>query len=153
MYKFKKSEDRKKLEGAWICSIYDNNEYDWKVFGQLKTLFGEPLYLKENLEDQFTYVIEARDENGNSLFLNVYCGSSGPAIGGNMGELYESAAKELVTYICSAEVADYDYEGYYMDANIKVNQGVRSGVPYCNVSEMNLSEEEFNKLYNRLYEI
>lgn len=152
-YTFKKETEYKIEEGSsWICSIYEE-DYDKQVLalGQLKTLFGEPHYITENLENQFGYSIAVTDEAGKTIYLDVYSGASGPSIGGMQGEEYEKAVEALTAYIKEADVSDYDYEGYYMDAPCKVKMGVKNGVPYEEEEMLDLTEEEFNELYERLY--
>lgn len=117
--------------------------------GQLKTLFGEPLYITEDLEDQYAYCISASDENGKKIYLHAYSGPSGPAIGGNHDEDSRRAADELAGLVTGARVTDYDYEGYYMDGPCAVKMGVKNGEPY--EEERELSEEEFAKLCKELY--
>ncbi|MBO5057143.1 MAG: hypothetical protein J6C64_12420 [Lachnospiraceae bacterium] len=117
--------------------------------GQLKTLFGEPLYTTEDLEDQYAYCISAADEEGKRIYLHVYSGPSGPAIGGNRDADSRQAADELAELITGAEAADYDYEGYYMDGPVAVKMGVRNGEPYT--EEKEIAEEEFAELCKKLY--
>ena len=97
--------------------------------GQLKTLFGEPLYVKKNLEDQYAYCILAAGEDGKEIYLQVYSGPTGPAIGGEQDADSARAADALAELITSAKAADYDYEGYYMDGPCIVREGVRGGAP------------------------
>lgn len=117
--------------------------------GQLKTLFGEPLYITEDLENQYAYCISAANESGKKVYLQVYSGPSGPAIGGNMDGDSRQAADELAGLITGAEPEDYDYEGYYMDGPSAVKMGVRNGEPY--MEEKEISEEEFAELCKKLY--
>lgn len=104
--------------------------------GQLKTLFGEPLYITENLEDQYSYCILATDEKGVSVYLHAYSGPSGPAIGGNNDTDSKAAADELVTLLLNTQATDYDYEGVYMDGPCAVKMGVRNGIPYMEETEL-----------------
>lgn len=151
-YTFCKVDNEEKIWGtSKICDIYGLAEYEKQplVYGQMLTLFGEPLYTTENLENQYSYVISATDQEGNVTYLSVYSGPSGPSIGGMEGD--EEAAKALVSYILSAKAADYEYEGYYMDVPCKVKMGVKDGVPYTQEEMLNLTDEEFGELYDRLY--
>lgn len=142
-----------------ICGIYDDftdPEYAQKQakgLGQLKALFGEPLYISENCEEQFSYCISAASEDNRKLYFEVYSGPSGLSIGGRMDELSKNAANLLAEYICSAETVDYDYTGYYMDGPCKIEQGIKDGVPYYHEEELVLSEEEFKELYQKLYNL
>lgn len=151
-YMFTKTEDEEKIWGtSKICNIYGYSEYEKMplAYGQMQTLFGEPLYETENVESQYEYIIAVTDKEGTVTYLTVYSGPSGPAIGGREGD--ERAASALLTYICSAEASDYDYEGYYMDVPCKVREGVQDGVPYSWNEILNLTDEEFSELYRRVY--
>lgn len=151
-YTFFAVNDEEKIWGTHkICDIYDLMEYDKSplAYGQMLTLFGEPMYTTENLENQYSYVISATNKEGNVTYLNVYSGPTGPSIGGNDGD--EEIAKLLVEYIREAKATDYDYEGYYMDVPCKVLMGVKKGEPYMTEEILNLSDEEFSKMYNELY--
>ncbi len=117
---------------------------DVLCLGQLKTLFGEPLYITEDMEDQYSYCILAVSKEGKEVYLDVYSGPSGPAIGGKHDSDSLAAADELAELITSAEASDYEYEGVYWDGPCIVRQGVRNGVPYNEEEE--LTEENYNKL-------
>lgn len=112
--------------------------------GQLKTLFGEPLYITEDMEDQYAYCILAVSKEGKEVYLHVYNGPSGPAIGGKHDSDSLAAADELAELITSAEASDYEYEGVYWDGPCIVREGVRNGVPY--MEEEELTEESYNKM-------
>lgn len=73
----------REIEGtSKIRNISETVEGDVLCLGQLKTLFGEPLYMTKNLEEQYTYCIMAVDGEGKEIYLTAYSGPSGPAIGG-----------------------------------------------------------------------
>lgn len=135
-----------------IVEGYGEDAYNKTILclGQLKTLFGEPLYITEDLEDQYAYCISAADADGKKVYLHVYSGPSGPAIGGSHDADSRQAADELAELIAGAEAADYDYEGYYMDGPSAVKMGVRNGEPYTEEEE--ISEEEFAELCKKLGE-
>ncbi len=146
-YTFKKSEEDKTIAGSSkLCGIYDDFGKDILAFGQLKTLFGEPLYISENLENQFSYCIVATSESGEIYYLDAYSASSGPSIGGPASA--REAAMALATYIREAAVSDYDYEGYYLDGPSKVKMGIKNGQPYEEYEE--LSPDEAIDLYQRI---
>lgn len=151
-YIFSKVDDEEKIWGtSKICDIYELYEQDKSplAYGQMLTLFGEPLYTTENLENQYSYVIAATDTEGNVTYLNVYSGPSGPSIGGMPED--EEVAKKLVLYIKEAKPTDYEYVGYYMDIPCKVTMGVRDGEPYMMQEILNLTDEEFEQMYKELY--
>lgn len=127
-----------------IRNIAKTPEGEILCLGQLKTLFGEPLYISEDLEDQYAYCIMAVDGDGKEIYLHAYSGPSGAAIGGGQDADSRAAADELAERITSAHPSDYDYEGYYMDGPCSVKMGVRNGEPY--MEEESLSEEEMIKL-------
>ena len=121
------------------------------VFGQLKQLFGEPLYMSRNLEEQYEYCISATDENNEVVYLTAYSAGSGPAIGGGGDEKSKEAADALAEYISQAQAADYKYEGYYMDGPCIVRFGVINGVPYAEEENLEqFSEEEIRALFQEL---
>lgn len=143
-----------------ICGVYDYGMYSGEMgnqeilaFGQLKTLFGEPLYITENLENQYEYCLMATGPEGEQILLSAYGGAGGAAIGGDAQDWRaRDAAEELAARIRGARASDYDYVGYYLDAPAKVWQGVKNGVPYHRAEMLDhLSEEEFTELCNRLY--
>lgn len=158
-YKFKKANeyDESKIIGtSKICDIYDFMEnidsfQDKQVlaFGQLKKAFGEPIYISENIEQQYEYQIIAEDENGKEIYFSVYSGPSGASIGGESSN--QEAAMKLAEFIRLQDIVDYEYQGYYMDGPAVIKMGIRDGVSYYEEQELELSEEEFIDLYNRLY--
>lgn len=103
------------------------------AYGRLRALFGEPNYETQNFEDAYSYILFVEPESFEKIYLEVYEGSSGPAIGGlNNAESLQAAEtlKKLIEE--SEEVADYQYEGYYLDLDSKITMGIKDGVPYCN---------------------
>ena len=103
------------------------------AYGRLRALFGEPNYETQNFEDAYSYILFVEPESSEKIYLEVYEGSSGPAIGGlNNAESLQAAEtlKKLIEE--SEEVADYQYEGYYLDLDSKITMGIKNGVPYCN---------------------
>ncbi|MBQ2804033.1 MAG: hypothetical protein IJF07_09065 [Lachnospiraceae bacterium] len=148
-YTFQKEATPRFVAGSKLCDIYIDYTKQPLALGQLKTLFGEPHYLSENLEQQFSYTILATDETGKTFYLEAYSGATGPSISGANNDM--EIAKELVAYIQAATPTDYEYEGYYLDAPCKVMIGVRNGIPYMDEEELILTDEEFSELYQRLY--
>ena len=103
------------------------------AYGRLRALFGEPNYEMQNSEDAYSYILFVEPESSEKIYLEVYEGSSGPAIGGlNNAESLQAAEtlKKLIEE--SEEVADYQYEGYYLDLDSKITMGIKDGVPYYN---------------------
>ncbi|WP_049946314.1 hypothetical protein [Butyrivibrio sp. WCD2001] len=133
----KEEEEAGKFLGSETCSIYD--EIDENLFalayGQLRTLFGEPDYETEDLENMYDYNVVATDKEGNEYYMYAYSGPTGPAIGTREDdEKTEKAARALAEKIKSVEPTDYDYVGYYFDFGLTVKMGVKNGKPYCTES-------------------
>ncbi|MDE6261246.1 MAG: hypothetical protein K2M42_10365 [Oscillospiraceae bacterium] len=119
------------------------------AYGRLLTLFGPALYVSKDMENEYGYHVLGEDGQGNTVYLNVYSGPSGPAIGGKKGEAERQAADELAELILSTPPADYEYTGYYMDGPSRVHKGVRGGKPF--MQEQTMGEGEFNKAIEELY--
>lgn len=128
-----------------IRNISETMEGDVLCLGQLKTLFGEPLYMTKDLEEQYTYCIMAVDGEGKEIYLEAYSGPTGPAIGGMQDADSKAAADELAELIVNAEPTDYDYEGFYLDTFSYVREGVRNGKPYWEESKIEISPEEVRR--------
>lgn len=116
-----------------LCSVYDgmSAEYHSLFIGQALALFGEADRVTMSNEDLFSKVVCAEDKDGNVVYLEVYYGPSGPAIGGDdADEQAQKAAKELVDYIMQAEPEDFEYVSVYEDFDVTVRMGVKDGKPY-----------------------
>lgn len=96
------------------------------------TLFGEADYMTENNEDMCSWAVSAKDQSGHEFYLEIYYGSSGPAIGGNDEEGCEKATDELVKLIMSAQSSDFQLDSVYVDIPAKVSMGVKDGQPFYN---------------------
>ena len=57
-------------------------------------MFGDENVTNDH-EALLSYIVAAEDEAGEVIYLEVYFGPSGPAIGGSAGENYAKAAEEL----------------------------------------------------------
>lgn len=140
-YQFKAVDDLQKISGSNIMNIIDGfpsdyNEQTVLIYGKLRTLFGDPLYEEEDIENQYTYVVSTTTEDGREIFLHAYSGSSGPAIGGQQDEESRKAAYQLSEMIQQAAPTDYDYVGYYMDGPSRIHEGIKNGVPYYEEEEL-----------------
>lgn len=138
-----------------ICHIIEGFPSDYieqtvLAYGRLRGLFGEPTYETMDFENQYAYYITATKDGGKEIFLDVYSGPSGPAIGGQHDEETAEAARQLVQIILQTEPADYDYVGYYLDGPTKVHQGVKKGVPYAQEEEIDLEDEDYKKLIRQM---
>ena len=80
------------------------------VFGQILTVFGEPMFISESISEAYIYCIVATDTNGKQFVLTVYHGQSGPSIGGEIEkEGAYDAALALKKYIREADTTDFEY--------------------------------------------
>lgn len=159
-YQFRLETDQEKVNEVLfgtskICNIIDGFPRDYMeqtvlVYGRLKGLFGEPAYETLNYEDQYSYYIFATAEDGKEIFLNIYSGPSGPAIGGQQDKESAAAADQLVQIILQTEPVDYDYVGYYLDGPVKIHQGVKNGVSFMEEEELDPEDEEFKELVRQV---
>lgn len=134
VYVFYKTDYDKLPEGRHkIKAVYEmcwEATYHSLFIGQVITLFGKPDYSTEDNEDLISYAVAAEDRNGNVIFLEVYYGPSGPAIGGLEGDDYVLAADELNYIITEAKPTDFEIASTYEDADISLKMGVKDGKPY-----------------------
>lgn len=155
-YTFKLEENGEKLQfSSKICDIIDGftdygNQFAL-TYGKIKALFDKPIFETENMEELFSYCVSATSDDGEVVYLDVYCAGTGPAIGGAQTKAAKEAAEALVDYIRKAEPVDYACKCYYMDGPAVIEVGIKNGEPYYNEAELELSEEEFKELYARLY--
>ncbi len=64
------------------------------------------------------YCILATSEEGEEVYVDIYCAGSGPAVGGMQDEKSGKAAKALVDYVWKAEPVNY---WYYVKKKYKLN--------------------------------
>ncbi|MFG6356908.1 MAG: hypothetical protein K1W26_08830 [Acetatifactor sp.] len=156
-YTFKSESMEKSPCGSKICNIIDGfadygNQFAL-TYGRIRALFGEPLYESENMEDLFSYCVSATSEDGATVYLDVYCAGTGPAIGGGQSEAAKKAACELTACIRQTDPVDYSCKCYYMDGPTVLEVGIKDGKPFYREEELVLSEKEFKELYARLYNL
>lgn len=134
MYNFKPcNRDLLPYGRSKIRGLYDDSsaEYHSLFIGQALTLFGEADYTTENNEDLYSKAISAENKDGNVVYLEVYYGPSGPAIGGDIyDEENKKAADALAEYIMSTEPKDFEYKSVYEDLGVTIRMGVENGKPY-----------------------
>jgi hypothetical protein len=151
MYRFTSIKNEALFGSSKIAGIQLFSEHNEVLIqGILRTLFGEPLYETNNYENAYCYVISATEESSNtSLLFTVYQGSSGSAIGGqSMNVELSKAITEFNQLMKATKPADFAYEGYYMDACMKIRCGIRNGnIIY---EEIGLDEDEIEEMYNEL---
>ena len=157
MYTFQAIDDNNKF--AWsskLMNVHDGFSANYgeqcALFqGRLLNLFGEPLYETPNIENQYSYTIQATDGDGKVFYLDVYSGPTGPAIGGDgsVSGIYE-VAERLIKEISAASPSDFHYDGYYPDAPSKISMGVRDGEAYY--SEEHITDaNEIKRMYELIY--
>lgn len=154
-YTFQSVEDMKKLTSSGkICNFIESCADYGKQFslicGKIQALFGQPIYKTENMEDLFSYCILTTSEEGEEVYLEIYCAGSGLAVGGMKDEKSRKAAEALVDYVQQAEPVNYTQKAYYLDGPTALEFGIRDGVPYYNETKLRLSEKKFRELYERL---
>lgn len=153
-----KDQDKIPLGSSLIRWVFDDiaagdyREQTVLFYGRLRTLFGEPLYETENMEEQYAYCVSAQGEDGKTIYLEIHSGGSGPVIGGLRDEESRKAADALFEFIMQAKPADYEYTGYYLgDSLYQEHWIVKDEIPYAEETELHLPEEEMTKLVNRLF--
>lgn len=128
-------------EGSKLLS-YDSiapNTYT-EFFGALRTLFGEPLFEDINIESAFSYTIKAKHLK-KEIYLDAYCGPTGPAIGGNSAiEGTYDAARALIELLKITPLTDFDYIGYSLDYCVKISFGSKCGQTYYEEEDMDYDE-------------
>jgi len=139
MYSFSAQKDETELFGSSKIEnlelFSDYNEV--QIQGRMKALFGEPLYETENYEDAYTYVIQATDSGGENVYFTVYQGGSGPAIGvKSISHRLQDALKEFKQLLKETAPVDFLYEGIYMDACVRIRQGIQDSIPFFEETEM-----------------
>lgn len=122
-----------------ICGIPEDSTL---IYGKIQGLFGKSRHEPEDVENQYMYCVLMKDENGEEVFLEVYAGPSGPAIGGLRDERSKNAAQRLARLIEETEPVDYAYEGFYWDGPCRISQGIKNGVPYYEEESL----DEVNRL-------
>lgn len=115
-----------------LLSLRDGHECSGeeatKIFGQILCIFGEPMYISENMEDPFLYCIIAADANGKQFVLTIYHGKTGLSIGGNENiEGICDAALALKQYIKEAVTVDFEYIGYLNEGLTKIIMKIENG--------------------------
>lgn len=140
------------IDISYICEVleYDrkNHEEQYKIFGKLKTLFGEPNYLSINNEDWFGYFLEYKEK-----YFEVYGRNDIPHISGGSSEEELILAKELAEYILKTTPSDYEWTSYYMDSESKITYKVNNGVASRKIEQLTLNAKEFSELYKKVYNL
>ncbi len=146
MYTFERTDRNNYDGGCNILSVSDGSqEAEVRYPGQAITLFGQPDYFTEDYENIFSMVVSAKSEDGDILYLEIYQGPSGPAIGGINDDAHTAAAKELAALLKAAKPADYDWEGDYEDVPVHIRMGIKKGSVYYD-SDMPECEDSWDMM-------
>ncbi len=132
-YTFYKVDDSLYEGGCKIRSVYEeytsNAAFHGMFVGQVVTMFGDENVTGDN-ESLISYIVAAEDEDGNVIYLEVYYGPSGPAIGGWEEAEYLEAAEELENIIRKVVPIDYECKSVYYDVGVTIRMGTKDGVGF-----------------------
>uniref|UniRef100_UPI004055BEBC hypothetical protein n=1 Tax=Agathobacter sp. TaxID=2021311 RepID=UPI004055BEBC len=84
------------------------------VYDKLKSLFGEPTIETINLEEQYYYCLSVQMESGKKIYIYVYSGGSGPAIGGLADTDSKMAAQTLIEMIQNGKLISIEIFGEFV---------------------------------------
>lgn len=145
-YTFYEAPDDVSMDGSFLLfNVYEEQsraEYHGLFVGQVITLFGDKGTSEDN-EALFDYTIAAENKNGDVIYLTLYYGPSGPAIGGYDGDNYMEAAKELEEIVRSTEPIDFECESVYEDVGVTIRMGTRNGKGFYETEMPEDWESEF----------
>lgn len=130
MYKFRRATENERQQwsgGTHNIYRYGNSDEQFALFlGKAITVFGQPDFMDTDYENMYSYLIVAENEE-DKLYLEIYHGPSGSAIGGKDGENYKTASEELAKLILSAEPSDYEWSGVYEDIPVNIKYTIKNG--------------------------
>ncbi|MBQ4284590.1 MAG: hypothetical protein IJB96_11780 [Lachnospira sp.] len=131
---FYKAEQKNIQDGMYhrIRGVYEEqyqSDYHGLFVGQVATLFGSENTTSNN-EDLISCAVAAESTDGDIIYLEVYYGPSGPAIGGQDGEIYSKAAEELEMIIRNTVPMDFETTSAYGDLGVSIKMGTRNGVGF-----------------------
>lgn len=145
-YTFYEAPDDVSMDGSFLLfNVYEEQsraEYHGLFVGQVITLFGDKGTSEDN-EALFDYTIAAENKNGDVIYLTLYYGPSGPAIGGYDGDNYMEAAKELEEIVRSTEPIDFECASVYEDVGVTIRMGTRNGKGFYETEMPEDWESEF----------
>lgn len=141
VYTFRILEDVSRCDGSDKAFGFEMDMVNVaEVWGKLIALFGQTKYVSDEMEEAFSYILEAVDSENESLPFSIYYGATGLAIG--MHKEYQALdkAKEVVAEFMDklgkTVPVDFDYEGYYPEYGCKVELGVANGKGYARDFEL-----------------
>lgn len=118
-----------------------------EIWGSLITLYGKFEYAEGNMDEAFTYIVEAIMDEKESICFEIYHGPTGLAIGIGKEYVNSPIAKEMadafMKMLENTIPTDFDYVGYYWDYGTKVELGVVNGKGYAR--EIELEEEDWDR--------
>lgn len=145
-YTFYEAPDDVSMDGSFLLfNVYEEQsraEYHGLFVGQVITLFGDKGTSEDN-EALLDYTIAAEDKEGDVIYLTLYYGPSGPAIGGYDGDNYMEAAKELEEIVRSTEPIDFECASVYEDVGVTIRMGTRNGQGFYETEMPEDWESEF----------
>ncbi len=145
-YTFYEATDDVSMDGSFLLfNVYEEQsraEYHGLFVGQVITLFGDKGTSEDN-EALFDYTIAAENKDGDVIYLTLYYGPSGPAIGGYDGDNYMEAAKELEEIVRSTEPIDFECASVYEDVGVTIRMGTRNGKGFYETEMPEDWESEF----------
>lgn len=149
-YTFYRVNDDVDMAGSYLLlNVYEDEalaEYHGLFIGQIVTLFGDK-ETTENNEELLDYTIAAEDKNGKVIYLTLYYGASGPAIGGFDGDEYMAAAEELEKLVRTTEPIDYECASVYEDLGMTIRMGTRNGRGFYETEMPEGMEDFYNDMY------
>lgn len=145
-YTFYEAPDDVSMDGSFLLfNVYEEQsraEYHGLFVGQVITLFGDKGTSEDN-EALIDYTIAAENKEGDVIYLTLYYGPSGPAIGGYDGDNYMEAAKELEEIVRSTEPIDFECASVYEDVGVTIRMGTRNGQGFYETEMPEEWESEF----------
>lgn len=145
-YTFYEAPDDVSMDGSFLLfNVYEEQsraEYHGLFVGQVITLFGDKGTSEDN-EALIDYTIAAENKEGDVIYLTLYYGPSGPAIGGYDGDNYMEAAKELEEIVRSTEPIDFECASVYEDVGVTIRMGTRNGQGFYETEMPEDWESEF----------
>jgi hypothetical protein len=100
-----------------------------KFLGNIITLFGQPLYKNPCTGILYSYLIEAKNPEGEISYLDLHSASGGPTVFCDDNVEACQAAEELIRNILNARPTDYEYD-FIGDELSSIQSGVKNGKPY-----------------------
>ena len=127
----------------------DSMEATALIEGQLLTVFGQPSWVSENMENSFQYVFKATAEDGQEVIFTVYNVGVIHIGAKEKTALLEEAVNALAWEVSQAKPTDYARTVYYLDTFDRIDIEVKDGKVTIKSSE--ISEEKADELFDKWY--